>query len=380
MVRYLLLLPLILFVSVTSVQAFERRIYAGVGGGFSQLEPNTGNTGYTVEESRDSSSMLFLGWDYSPRWSLEGYYAKLGAATIEQGAGLALSPSAGDIDYEAFGVSALAYFFSFDDAEGLLARSGLSLYAGFGLASLSTDGGNLPIRQLEDLQLSLTAGAEYGTDGGMALRADVTGYDKDAVTLSLRLLYRFGGQSSRLSAPNTSQPPRQPPAQPPVQTEPQPLPAPTSIPEPLEVLPLDSDSDGVPDTADVCGETGSGVPVNETGCPLFDGRIEGVNFEPNADKLTSGAEEILDGVAARMYAYPNVKVAIMAHTDNQGSATSNLALSKRRALAVAVYLMSRGIDKARLQPEAYGESRPVASNANASGRQLNRRVEFRTIE
>ena len=63
----------------------------------------------------------------------------------------------------------------------------------------------------------------------------------------------------------------------------------------------------------------------------------------------------------------------------QSAAAGNLELSKQRALAVARYLLGRGVEASRLQPEAYGESRPMVSNATAEGRAMNRRIELRRL-
>jgi outer membrane protein OmpA-like peptidoglycan-associated protein len=52
-------------------------------------------------------------------------------------------------------------------------------------------------------------------------------------------------------------------------------------------------------------------------------------------------------------------------------------LSKRRADSVARYLISRGVSSARIQTQGMGESHPIADNATAEGRALNRRVEIK---
>ena len=62
-----------------------------------------------------------------------------------------------------------------------------------------------------------------------------------------------------------------------------------------------------------------------------------------------------------------------------GSATSNLQLSKRRAISVARFLVDEGISGSRLRPQAYGESKPRISNATKQGRAANRRVEFTVL-
>lgn len=66
-------------------------------------------------------------------------------------------------------------------------------------------------------------------------------------------------------------------------------------------------------------------------------------------------------------------------TDSIGTEQYNLGLSQRRANAVKEYLVSRGIDPNRVYTEGKGEADPVASNATAQGRAMNRRVEIEVV-
>jgi outer membrane protein OmpA-like peptidoglycan-associated protein len=59
-----------------------------------------------------------------------------------------------------------------------------------------------------------------------------------------------------------------------------------------------------------------------------------------------------------------------------GSAESNLALSQKRADAVATYLATQGVAKERVSAKGYGETKPIGDNATDAGRAANRRVEF----
>ena len=72
-----------------------------------------------------------------------------------------------------------------------------------------------------------------------------------------------------------------------------------------------------------------------------------------------------------------VTVEVQGHTDDEGSAASNLRLSERRADAVRRYLSDAGVDRARLTVRAVGEAEPIASNDTEAGRARNRRVVFR---
>jgi outer membrane protein OmpA-like peptidoglycan-associated protein len=69
-------------------------------------------------------------------------------------------------------------------------------------------------------------------------------------------------------------------------------------------------------------------------------------------------------------------VTVTGHTDNTGSAAYNQDLSERRATAVVSVLRSAGVSGSRLRTIGAGESQPIASNASASGRSMNRRVDI----
>jgi len=74
---------------------------------------------------------------------------------------------------------------------------------------------------------------------------------------------------------------------------------------------------------------------------------------------------------------PALRLEMAGHTDNVGKPAANQDLSQRRAQAVVSYLTQHGIEAARLAAAGYGDTRPVAPNTTAAGRQLNRRTEFK---
>ena len=72
-------------------------------------------------------------------------------------------------------------------------------------------------------------------------------------------------------------------------------------------------------------------------------------------------------------------VDVAGHTDSTGSLQYNQALSERRAGSVAAFLQSQGVAEMRFMVRGYGPNMPVASNATAEGRAMNRRVEMQII-
>jgi outer membrane protein OmpA-like peptidoglycan-associated protein len=74
--------------------------------------------------------------------------------------------------------------------------------------------------------------------------------------------------------------------------------------------------------------------------------------------------------------YPNLRIQINGHTDDIGADADNQKLSEQRAKAVYEYLIQNGITAQRLAFKGFGESKPIAPNTTAEGRQLNRRTEF----
>jgi outer membrane protein OmpA-like peptidoglycan-associated protein len=101
-----------------------------------------------------------------------------------------------------------------------------------------------------------------------------------------------------------------------------------------------------------------------------------VLFDFDSAGLRSASRASLRDMADVFNRYPNTTISVQGYTDSIGSASYNERLSERRADSVANYLDDNGIRSGRIRTIGFGESRPRASNASASGRQLNRRVEI----
>ncbi len=100
------------------------------------------------------------------------------------------------------------------------------------------------------------------------------------------------------------------------------------------------------------------------------------SFDFNRSALKPEFKPTLNKVASVLRDDPKVLITIVGFTDNIGSETYNLLLSKRRAEATASYLISQGVSSKQITTDGLGEAEPRASNATASGRAQNRRVEI----
>jgi OOP family OmpA-OmpF porin len=138
----------------------------------------------------------------------------------------------------------------------------------------------------------------------------------------------------------------------------------------------DSDSDGVNDCIDQCPDTPRGVKVNNVGCWV----LTNVHFDTDKAIIKPISYPELEGVVRVFKENPRLRVEVDGHTDSQGSAAHNLGLSQRRAAAVREFIISRGVAADRLTTQGFGLTKPIADNATAEGRALNRRVELRVIK
>ena len=115
-----------------------------------------------------------------------------------------------------------------------------------------------------------------------------------------------------------------------------------------------------------------GQALDQSGVAVLDDLV----FASGAATLTEGDYPSLAAVAAWLQANPDGTVALVGHTDASGSLAGNIALSERRAEAVAEVLVeTHGADRARVIAKGVGFLAPRATNQTEDGRQKNRRVE-----
>ncbi len=180
--------------------------------------------------------------------------------------------------------------------------------------------------------------------------------------------------------------------------------------------PADSDDDGIIDREDDCPKVAG--PAALKGCPDSDGdrltdakdysprtpsmlshagspdtpaidsnilklSLPSIRFELNSLLIESGNYHIkeenqitLDFIVYVLTKHPGYQLLIKGHTDSNGETAFNQWLSEQRATVCFQYLVNSGVDPSRLNPQGYGETKPVAENETSEGRSKNRRVEF----
>jgi outer membrane protein OmpA-like peptidoglycan-associated protein len=169
---------------------------------------------------------------------------------------------------------------------------------------------------------------------------------------------------------------------------------------------FDQDKDGIPDSLDKCPrapENYNGY-MDEDGCPdtlpkvdtvkpkvdtvkpsvkemaVLNTKLRDINFKTGSAELLPVSFAALDYAVGFLKQYPLLRYEVQGHTDSRGGDDLNLLLSAARAASVRTYLIARGIPDSSLIAIGYGKTKPIATNNTATGRALNRRVEFKFIE
>ncbi|SMG54129.1 OmpA family protein [Paraburkholderia susongensis] len=103
-------------------------------------------------------------------------------------------------------------------------------------------------------------------------------------------------------------------------------------------------------------------------------------FDSGKTTLKPGAESRLKGALDLIRANPDKRILIAGHTDNVGPSAANLLLSEARARAIRDWLVTTAsLPVTRFAIQGYGDTRPVSSNENSLGREMNRRVEITLV-
>ena len=116
---------------------------------------------------------------------------------------------------------------------------------------------------------------------------------------------------------------------------------------------------------------------------LRDGRVvlRGIVFATDSADLSGGAYAAAGNIAGVLNQYPQLKLAVVGHTDNTGDYHHNIDLSGRRAQSIVDAIVNDyDVDPTRLAAVGVGPLAPIATNHTDYGRSQNRRVELVLIE
>jgi len=150
-----------------------------------------------------------------------------------------------------------------------------------------------------------------------------------------------------------------------------PPPPPPPIPEPEPVV------EAVPEPAPAPEPEVAIVACQEELASIVE--VEKINFDSGKDTIKSESIGVLDRVVAAAKNCSDSVIHVHGHTDSSGNASFNEDLSMRRATSVAAYLASNGVQQ-KLRATGHGSAQPIASNDNAQGRAVNRRIEFKVYK
>jgi outer membrane protein OmpA-like peptidoglycan-associated protein/ABC-type amino acid transport substrate-binding protein len=121
-------------------------------------------------------------------------------------------------------------------------------------------------------------------------------------------------------------------------------------------------------------------PPAKTDRAIINKQIQ-IHFTPGSDEIMPGSYFVLDALGDTMTSFGNTYLRVEGNTDSTGSATTNLTLSDRRAIAVKNYIVKNfpNIEPARFQTIGRGSSNPLSTNETEAGRQLNRRTDIKVV-
>ena len=119
-----------------------------------------------------------------------------------------------------------------------------------------------------------------------------------------------------------------------------------------------------------------GAKVERVGEGILVTFDSGILFDINSSALKTATRSNLDKLSGTLNKYDDTDVRVLGHTDNTGTDSYNMALSKKRASSVKTYLVDKSVTSGRLATQGLGETDPIATNETVEGRELNRRVEI----
>jgi len=365
--------PIVLALGMISPAAAEFRFtpYGSIGGNFSFLSPDAGNSGFDVTDENSVGLSVLLGADIFDRWSIEAGYNDLGNATLESTAG-----AEEEITYSALSFSVL--FHLFGNARDIAERRGGWAYLRLGASQIENDS-NLLLEEEDSAAVWAGVGYEYSFNSFLSVRGELATFDGDAQAITAAVVFRpfSPPSSSRGSVANAPTTPTRP------AIRPAPLPAPTPSQNPQR-LPIpnaptapSAPSVGVPSTRVAgCESPVGNEPIGVDGCALLSGVRPGIQFANESPRLLPESLSAIATLASAMNQAPNLRVEIHAHAESVQGDSASQELARQRVVAVARALVAAGVDVSRLGARAFGNQQPIVGRGAAIGQALPNRVEF----
>lgn len=307
-------------------------IYAGVGAGLAKLDPELATGINLVDDGKDSAAKAVLGMQLGRRASVELFFSDLGTAE--------LSPN-GSLAYQAFGINSLWHLRP--------AKHGahrISPFVSLGIGSMDFDAENAIVDRDRAIVAVAGLGAQVRLGRGFDLRATVEAYEKEAILATAVLSKTFGSQHRSNSHKKHAR---------------KSLGAGQGMTE-LAVVSAELAESGATDVA----SSDAALKVQQLG---------NVYFNRDSGFLSDETEAVLDKLLATLAQYPQMRLEVQGHTDEQEIGSAR-ALSELRVQRVSNYLWQEGVDARRLSLIAYAASQPASAVA---GDALNRRVQFRIL-
>ena len=121
---------------------------------------------------------------------------------------------------------------------------------------------------------------------------------------------------------------------------------------------------------------GTGVQVKELNGQVYLIMPGNITFDTNEAFIKKSFQPVIVSIAKVLKEYNKTFIQVNGYTDSTGNDAINNPLSVKRANAVADFLKVQGVSANRIVANGYGSANPIASNATASGREQNRRVEI----
>ena len=359
--------------------------YVGLGGGISQLSPDTTGSPFTLEEEQGQSATAYVGLDINDWLSAEAAFTDLGAAGLsgEQ-----------EIGYTAASIGGIAYVYA---NRGINARqAGLSGYVRLGLNSITNES-QILLNEADNTAVWIGAGVQYPLSARFGLRGEIASFDGDAQVAMASVYWRSrddgGGRGGLIAGGQRSTPSIESSN---VETRSGGF----DDVEPFDGYDsnngtLDSgdgfdtgvirpDSTGFTNDFDVasaaeCNTPSAGEPTDPAGCALFTGVVEGVEFRVGGSQLTPDSEFLLESLALSLNNHPRLVIELQVHTEAFSEPGLDMRISRDRVLTVARFLSGQGVDVQRLRARAFGSAQPRFNNNSTESRRLNNRVELRVL-